>query len=191
MRCFIAIELSEAVKSTLSGIEEDLKKSKADVRWVKPDNVHLTLKFFGNIEEKKTEKIIEIMEGICNQYASFTIEIKGMGTFPNIKSPRVLWVGIEGNDTLKTLQEEIENKMESIGFEREDRAFTAHLTLGRFRSSIEKEGLLKAVKLHEKDTFVGSINVQSLSLIRSDLHPEGARYTKIIDIPLGKTTANT
>ena len=191
MRCFIAIELPEAVKSTLSGIEEELKKSKADVRWVKPDNVHLTLKFFGNIEEKKTEKIIEIMEGICNQYASFPIEIKGMGTFPNIKSPRVLWVGIEGNDTLKTLQKEIENRMESIGFEREDRAFTAHLTLGRFRSSIEKEGLLKAVKLHEKDTFVGSINVQSLSLIRSDLHPEGARYTKIIDIPLGKTTANT
>jgi len=191
MRCFIAIELPEAVKSTLSGIEEELKKSKADVRWVKPDNIHLTLKFFGNIEEKKTEKIIEIMENICNQYAPFTIEIKGMGTFPNIKSPRVLWVGIEGNDTLKTLQKEIENKMESIGFEREDRAFTAHLTLGRFRSSIEKEGLLKAVKLHEKDTFVGSINVQSLSLIRSDLHPEGARYSKIIDIPLGKTTANT
>ena len=191
MRCFIAIELPEAVKSTLSGIEEELKKSKADVRWIKPDNIHLTLKFFGNIEEKKTEKIIEIMESICNQYAPFTIEIKGMGTFPNIKSPRVLWVGIEGNDTLKTLQKEIENKMESIGFEREDRAFTAHLTLGRFRSSIEKEGLLKAVKLHEKDTFVGSINVQSLSLIRSDLHPEGARYSKIIDIPLGKTTANT
>ena len=191
MRCFIAIELPEAVKSALSGMEEELKKSKADVRWIKPDNIHLTLKFFGNIEEKKTEKIIEIMEGICNQYAPFTIEIKGMGTFPNIKSPRVLWVGIEGNDTLKTLQEEIGNKMESIGFEREDRAFTAHLTLGRFRSSIEKEGLLKAVKLHEKDTFVGSINVQSLSLIRSDLHPEGARYTKIIDIPLGKTTANT
>ncbi len=191
MRCFIAIELPEAVKSTLSGIEEDLKKSKADVRWVKPDNIHLTLKFFGNIEEKKTEKIIEIMENICNQYAPFTIEIKGMGTFPNIKSPRVLWVGIEGNATLKTLQEEIENKMESIGFDREDRAFTAHLTLGRFRSSIEKEGLLKAVKLHEKDTFVGSINVQSLSLIRSDLHPEGARYTKIIDISLGKTIANT
>src|SRR4030065_2894829 len=191
MRCFIAIELPEAVKSTLSGIEEGLKKSKADVRWVKPDNIHLTLKFFGNIEDKKTEKIIEIMENICSQYAPFTIKIKGMGTFPNIKSPRVLWVGIEGNDTLKTLQEEIEKGMESIGFEREDRAFTAHLTLGRFRSSIEKEGLLKAVKLHEKDTFVGSINVQSLSLIRSDLHPEGARYSKIIDIPLGKTTANT
>ena len=183
MRCFIAIELPEAVKSALSGIEEELKKSKADVRWIKPDNIHLTLKFFGNIEEKKTEKIIRIMESICNKYAPFTIEVKGTGAFPNVKSPRVLWVGIEGNDTLKTLQEEIENRMESIGFEREDRAFTAHLTLGRFRSSIEKEGLLKAVKLHEKDSF-GSISVQSLSLIRSDLHPEGARYTKIMEVPL-------
>ncbi len=187
MRCFIAIELPEAVKSALTGIEEELKKTRADVRWVKPENIHLTLKFLGNIEEKQTDEIIKIMGDVCSRYYPFNLEIRGMGAFPNIKSPRVLWVGIEGNDTLKTLQEEIDKGMETIGFEREDRAFTAHLTIGRFRSFIEKEGLLKMIKLHEKDPF-GSIDVRSLSLMRSDLHPEGARYTKILEIPLGKTT---
>ncbi len=186
MRCFIAIELPEAVKSALSGIEEELKKTKADVRWVKPDNIHLTLKFLGSIEDEKTERIIKTMETICSSHNLFTLEIKGMGAFPSLKSPRVVWVGIEGNDTLRSLQEEIDKGMESIGFERENRAFTAHLTLGRFRSSSGKEELLKMTKLHEKDAF-GLINVHSLSLMRSDLHPEGARYSRIAEIVIGKT----
>ena len=170
MRCFIAIELPEEVKSALSDIEDELKKTKADVRWVKPDNIHLTLKFLGNIEEKTTEEIIRKMEDICRRYNPIFLEIKGMGAFPSLKSPRVVWIGIYDNNNLKSLQEEIDRAMESIGFEGEDRAFTAHLTLGRFRSNTDKNKLLEAMKLHENDVF-GSINVQSLSLMRSDLHP--------------------
>jgi 2'-5' RNA ligase len=183
MRCFIAIEMSETVKSALSVIEEEFKKSRADVKWVNPENMHLTLKFLGNIKEEIVEKIINIMKRICSHYSPFNLEIKSVGMFPNRKSPRVLWVGVEDNNVLKTFQEEIDNGMASTGFEREDRKFTPHLTLGRFRSSRGNEPLLEAIKLHEKDHF-GSINVKSIFLIKSDLSPAGARYTEISEISL-------
>jgi len=176
--------MSETVKSALSVIEEEFKKSRADVKWVNPQNIHLTLKFFGNIKEEIVEKIINITERVCSHYNTFNLEIKSLGMFPNKKSPRVLWVGVEGNDVLKTFQGEIDNDMASIGFEREDRNFTPHLTLGRFRSFRGDEYLLEAIELHEKDHF-GSINVKSISLMKSDLSPAGARHTRIAEIPLG------
>ncbi|MBI4697762.1 MAG: RNA 2',3'-cyclic phosphodiesterase [Nitrospirae bacterium] len=138
MRSFIAIELPEAVRYALSGIEEELKKSRADVRWVKPENIHLTLKFLGDVEEKNTEKITEILKDICRRFKPFALEIKGMGVFPHPRSPRVLWTGMDISDTLENLQKEIEDAMTSLGFEREDRRFTAHLTLGRFRSLLTR-----------------------------------------------------
>ncbi len=185
MRCFIAIELPEAVKSALSGIEEELKRTGADVRWVKPENIHLTLKFLGNIEDSKAEKIADIMEKICNRCRPFEIEIKGAGMFPNTKSPRVLWSGLENSNVLKSLQEEIDEGMEAIGFDREKRGFTAHLTLGRVRSLKGKERLVEVMRLYEKEN-IGKMNVVSVSFMRSDLHPEGSRYTKIAEFPFGR-----
>ena len=185
MRCFIAIELSEAVKSVLSVIEEELKKTGADVRWVKPENIHLTIKFLGNIEEKIKEKIIESLKIVCSKYEHFSVELKGIGMFPNLKSPRVLWVGIGNNEILKGIQEEIDEGMGKAGLERENRKFTAHLTIGRISSLRGKEHLVKAMKTYENKNFE-KMNVASISFIRSDLHPEGARYTNIAKIPLGK-----
>ncbi len=184
MRSFIAIELPETAKSALAELQQEFKKCGADIRWVKPENIHLTLKFLGNIDEKNVDKVVKIIKEVCNRYNMFTLEVKGIGVFPNIKSPRVLWVGINGG-VLAELQGEIEDGMASLGFERENRKFTAHLTLGRFRSSMGKEGLLEAIKLHEKDSF-GSINVKSIFLMRSDLNPAGAQHTKIAGVFLGK-----
>ena len=189
MRSFIAIELSETVKSTLAELQQEFKKCGADVRWVNPDNVHLTLKFLGNIEEKSAEETLKLMEKTCSRYNPFNIELKGLGTFPNSKSPRVLWVGISGNSVLAELQRDIEDGMASLGFASENRKFTPHLTLGRFRSLKGKECLLEAIKLFEKNSF-GLINVKSIFLMRSDLSPAGARYTKIGEVPLDKSTAD-
>ncbi|MCK5287205.1 MAG: RNA 2',3'-cyclic phosphodiesterase [Thermodesulfovibrionia bacterium] len=184
MRCFIAIEISEVIKSELLEIEEELKKHGADVRWLKPDNIHLTLKFLGNIKEEIAGKISGIIEAICSHYDSFDLTVKGLGIFPNRKSPRVLWVGIEGNNILSTLQKEVDEGMSSIGLENEKSEFTAHLTLGRIRSSRGKEALLDAINQRKNDNF-GSITVKSLSLIKSDLSPTGATYTKISEVSLG------
>lgn len=183
MRCFIAIELPNTVKSSLVRLQDELKKCGADVRWVNPDNIHLTLKFLGSIKEELVKKILDAMKKVCGNYNSFNLAIKGIGMFPGPKSPRVLWLGIENNGTLKALQTDIDGEIAGLGFEREEREFRAHLTLGRFRSSIGKEKLFDAVDLHKKDSF-GTISVSFTSLMRSDLNPDGARHTRISDAPL-------
>jgi 2'-5' RNA ligase len=113
----------------------------------------------------------------------FNLDLSGMGAFPNIKSPRVLWVGIENSDTLKALQEDIERSLVSEGFEKEDKPFTAHLTLGRFRSRREKEALINAIKKRQND-HLGQMSVKALSLMKSDLHPSGAKYTRLFEASL-------
>ncbi|MBI5194770.1 MAG: RNA 2',3'-cyclic phosphodiesterase [Nitrospirae bacterium] len=185
IRCFIAIELSHEIKSALRSLQDKFKKFGADVRWVHPDNIHLTLKFLGSVNEKDTLKVINSMTDVCKKYPAFILEIKGIGIFPNINSPRVLWVGAEGDGILKGLQKDIEHGMEKIGVEQKDRKFTAHLTLGRFRSLTGKENLLKQIKLHENDSF-GAIDIKSLSLMNSELHPSGSRYTRLAEVLLGQ-----
>ncbi len=176
--------MPEAVKSALSEFQQELKKCGADVRWVKPESVHLTLKFLGNISEKDADRIIKTLEGTCSKNTEFTLDIAGAGVFPNKRFPRVLWVGINGNGTFTALQQEIEDAMASMGFEKENRKFLPHLTLGRFRSLIGKEALLEMIELH-KDNKFGVIDVKNVSFMKSELSPAGAKHTRIAEILLG------
>jgi 2'-5' RNA ligase len=114
------------------------------------------------------------------------VKISGVGVFPNIRSPRVLWAGVKGNDELTGLQQEIETGMTSLGFKQEKRRFRPHLTIGRFKSS-KGAGVLIDNLERSKDIEIGSIDVRALYLMRSDLSPAGARYTRIAEIPLGRT----
>ncbi len=186
MRSFIAIELPDTAKSALAELQRELKKTGADIRWVKPDNLHLTLKFLGNIEEKVIGTLVQVMRGTCNKYTPFNLEIKGMGFFPNVRSPRIIWVGINGNTAMTGIQSEIDSGLSSLGFEREKRNYAPHLTLGRFRTSQGKRLITEAVEQFSNRSF-GVIGVESLSLMRSDLHQAGARYTKIAEISLRET----
>jgi 2'-5' RNA ligase len=184
LRSFIAIELPEAVISALSEFQQELKKYGADVRWVKPQNIHLTLKFLGNIDDKDSDRIKKAIEGISKNCSYFDIRIKGTGVFPNMKNPRVLWIGVSENGILGGLQKAIEEAMSSLGFEKEDREFAPHLTLGRFRSSYGKESLLEKIELN-RDREFGHIPVRMVSLMKSDLSPAGAKYSRVAEIPLG------
>ncbi len=189
MRSFIAIEIPDTLKSAMAELQQEFKKYGADVRWVKPENIHLTLKFLGSIDKGEVDKITEIMKEICSRYTAFGLEMTGVGVFPGTRSPRVLWVSINSSRILTEIQREIDEGIANLGFKQEKRKFTAHLTLGRFRSAAGKEDLMKAVKLHEKDIF-GSVNVESISLMRSDLNPAGARYSKIAEFPLAQPGAD-
>ncbi len=188
MRSFIAIELDKTVKSALADLQKKLKKNMAGIKWVNPENIHLTLKFLGDIKEESTEQITTTMEKISSHYNSFNVEIKGLGLFPNMRSPRVLWAGINNTDILEPFQNEIDHGMEPIGFKRESRKFSPHLTLGRFKVLSGKKEIQQAVQHHENDSF-GVVHVRSLLLMKSELHPEGAKHTKIREISL-KITEN-
>lgn len=171
------------VKSALSVLQEEFKKYEADVRWVDPNNIHLTLKFLGNVDEKEILGIINIMREICKRYQPFNLRIGGVGVFPDTKSPRVIWAGVEYNTILEGLWMDIENEMMKIGFKREDRKFTPHLTLGRFRSISGRENLSEIIKLHKDDDF-GITLVKSISLMKSDLTPSGPRYSRIAEVSI-------
>lgn len=183
MRSFIAIELPDTVSAALVLLQQELKGCGADVRWVRPEGIHLTLKFLGDIEERAVEGIVERLKGTCRKFQTFHCEVKGVGVFPGVRAPRVLWAGIADHDILTSIQQEIEDGMSLLGFEREERKFTPHLTLGRFRSSKGKMVLMKRLEAY-KEFHLGIINVNHISLMRSDLGPTGAKYAGIAEIPL-------
>ena len=160
-----------------------MEKCGPDVRWTRPDNIHLTLKFLGDIEEGKADIIAERIEAICKGRLAFKLSVSGTGVFPNSRSPRVLWAGIELNDEIIAFQKGIEEAMASLGFEPEKRRFSPHLTLGRFRSSRAKQALLDKLDSARENIF-GIMDVNSVLLMRSDLGPGGAKYTIIATINL-------
>ena len=184
LRSFIAIELPETVKSAFVELQGELKKTGADIRWVKPENIHLTLKFLGNTEES-TDSIVDVIKGTCSRFEPVTLEIRGVGVFPNVKSPRVIWAGMNCNTALAEIRNSIEEGLFSLGFERDSRKFSPHLTLGRFRSSQGRRPLMDKIELL-KDKSYGMIHAETVVLMKSDLAPGGAQYTRLAEISLGK-----
>ena len=185
IRTFLAIELPEAIRRRIKEVQEDLRSSRADVRWVNPEKIHLTLKFFGNIEEARIDPIIKAVEGpVCNTQV-FPLGVKGIGTFPHSKNPRVIWMGlVDGKGILIPLQRQLETELERIGFEPEGRAFQPHLTLGRVNSSRGKEELIRSMERYQEEEF-GEIEVSKIVLFKSDLRPTGPVYTPLKEIKFG------
>src|SRR3989338_2661620 len=146
IRAFIAVEIDPETRQKISELISKLKKSNSDVKWITEDQMHLTLKFLGNIDNSKVQDISNALSSISNNFKSFAITLSGIGAFPNLNHPRVIWLGIDkGMDALKNLSERIENEMEKLGFEKENRGFTPHLTLGRLRSSKNMPELTKLI----------------------------------------------
>jgi len=185
LRSFIAIELPESIQSALSDIQKDFKKSDVDVRWVRPENIHLTLKFLGTIEESMAGSITDVLQKVSGNYGTFTMTLTGVGVFPHDRSPRVVWVGSKDSDILIDLQRDIDEGLASLGFEREKRKYTAHLTLGRVKSSRGKRALMEKIETYREREF-GSFDVGTISLMKSDLGPEGAKYTRVAEFRLSK-----
>jgi 2'-5' RNA ligase len=181
LRSFIAIELSESVKSALADLQNNFRKCRADIRWVKPAGIHLTLKFLGDIDD--VDGIKKVISKACNYYKPFDIEVAGVGVFPNIRSPRVLWVGIDENEVLAGLQSAIEDGLSLLGFKKDKRKYQPHLTLGRFRSLKGDRTVVDEIGLYN-NYRLGCMNASKVSLIKSELRPSGAVYSKITEITL-------
>lgn len=185
LRCFVAIEIPEPIKRDIGEFIEILKKYNVDVKWVIHKNLHITLKFLGNTTDVLLTKIREALLNIVLSYEPFYIKIYTIGVFPNRKYPRIIWVGLEDPGILKKLKNDIEDSMALLGYQKEDKEFIPHLTLGRVRS---QKGIINLI--NELDNFkgkdFGSMNVEGIKLMKSELKPKGAEYSCIYEIPFGR-----
>ncbi len=186
LRSFLAIELPAAILHRIGEVQEYLKSSKADVRWVNPENIHLTLKFFGNIEESQIDSIIKMIEKPAHATPPIVINARGIGAFPGLKNPRVIWVGLtDERKDLISFQKRLDEALRHTGFQPEDRPFHPHLTLGRTRSNRGKDELVRGMDRYREETF-GSFQVDRVVLFKSDLTPRGSIYTKLREVSLGE-----
>lgn len=188
IRSFIAIELSDEVKAGLRKLQGELK-SPGDtfVKWVAPDSIHLTLKFLGNISQQKVGQIVRVMEQAAEGMSPFRLVVSEVGAFPNLRQPRVLWVGISGEiEKLLVLQQRIDDGLVPLGFAKEARPFTPHLTLARLRevaSSGDKRSFGEMVtKKSPKVDY--EMTADSVNLMRSQLLPGGAVYSRLAEVKL-------
>lgn len=183
IRSFIAIELPENVKVHLAQLENNLKKDcKFNIKWVNPDNLHLTLKFLGNIETNKVEIIVQTIRDTLVGDRPFILNLDNLGVFPDLKNIQVIWIGLGGElDTLKIIQNKIESKLVPLGFIIEKRPFTAHLTLARVTENASYEDrqiLARSISKIEPEKNI-SFNVNSISLMKSQLARTGPTYTRL------------
>jgi 2'-5' RNA ligase len=185
VRSFLAIEIPGTILKKIEEVQEDLKLSRADVRWVNPEKIHLTLKFFGNIDESRIEPIVKSLEAPIQTTSPFSLRVRGVGAFPHLKNPRVIWMGlVEGREILTYFQKQLEEVLEKIGFDREERSFHPHLTLGRARSSKGKAELVGRMERYSEVEF-GDFQVERIVFFKSDLKPAGPVYTPLRELKLG------
>jgi len=190
VRLFLAISLPEKVKSRLAALQEELAQSRADVRWVRPEGIHLTLKFFGNVPESMIERLAEETRRVIQKERPGVIRLglKGLGAFPGgRKPPRVVWAGLEGDlIPLAKLQRALEEAFTKLGFEAEKRAFVPHVTLGRVKSPRRVEKLRQALSSRQEEEFFPpeEIEIKELVLYQSILKPSGAVYIPLRRFPL-------
>jgi 2'-5' RNA ligase len=184
MRLFIAVEIPDEVKKKVVELISELKKVEASIKWVEEENLHITLKFLGWVEDKDLEKLISMVSQTVENYGSFKVNFSGMGTFPEGKSPRVVWVGTtEGAEALEKLAKGLENDLSSAGFRSEKREFRSHLTIGRIK---EQKGvdILKAKMASIKDPNFGEAMIDRVFIMKSTLTAKGPIYEKIRGVKL-------
>lgn len=185
MRTFIAIPLTELIHQELGRLQNSLRESDADLKWTAPFNIHLTLKFLGEINDEQTVKIEASLNEIVKGRQPFNIHLAKIGAFPKIFYPRVVWVGIdEGYEECKALAKSIERAMEKLGFEKEKRAFSPHLTLGRVRSAKNKAQLITCIEKEKDFASQSKVSVSKIILFQSTLTPKGPIYTSLKEFPL-------
>ena len=182
------MEIPEDIRQQLTSVQRELKESHADVKWVRPDSMHLTLKFLGEIDPARVDDIREAIGPIAKDTAPFQVVVKGLGCFPRLHQPRVIWAGLsDTNGEMVELQKSIEESIEALGFRPEGKPFSPHLTLGRVRSGRGKDDLVSQVR-RLGDISLGDFSVHTVVQFRSELHPSGARYTKLWEVALSGTS---
>jgi 2'-5' RNA ligase len=184
IRAFIAVELPEAARRTLADLQNALRRDLSGVRWVRPEGIHLTLKFLGDIPEERVDAIGQALQAATQGQGPLTLAVKGLGVFPGIRKARVIWAGLGGETAdLVALQQRVDAALEPLDFPRERRRFKAHLTLGRFKKTPPAPALVSILE-RRSDYPPCEVAMGRVVLYRSELRPQGARYSPLIQAPL-------
>ena len=202
IRTFVAVELSHSVRHEIVRVQEQLKESiqaelkrvgsEARLQWVLPESIHLTLKFLGDVDERRIEPLCRALTETVDRLHPFSLQARGLGVFPNLRMPRVLWVGLSdshpqgGGACLTHLAEEVDRALHRLGFPSESRPFSPHLTLARIKERSREMGhALLDSGLLRSSMPLGTIDVSAVALLKSDLKPSGALYTALCRAQLG------
>ena len=179
IRCFIALEIPERIQNQLARIQGTLRNQIQKASWVKPSNIHLTLKFLGDVDPEELESIGEAIEGVASRHRSFALRVGGLGAFPNFARPRVMWAGVKvGGERVSVLAQDINVALSDCGFPLETKRFNPHLTIARLKERIDLRPY--ANQYRQYDHIDGAeMSVNTISLIQSQLHPTGAIYSTL------------
>lgn len=174
VRAFLAIDLKPELKDIINDVEAEFKEIDADIKYVNPQNLHLTLKFFGNITTEGIDLIAGKVEKVLKDFKPFTVEVEGCGAFPNKNRIKVIWIGTDNNPTLIKLHDALDKEFNKIGFDL-DRKFSSHLTIGRMKSAKNKDKI--KAKINEMNEYsFDTIEVNEIVLKKSTLTPKGPIY---------------
>jgi len=178
IRTFVAVDLAAGVKARLTALQEQLGRTGAGVKWTRPDNIHLTLLFLGEVEELEVVSICRVVQQRARRHAPFGIDVAGLGAFPNARRPKILWAGItDGAAELRALHTDLEEGLLDLGcYRREDREYTPHLTLGRLSHDDRAAGWGPVLAEHA-DWQGGSTPVDEVLVMASEMRKGGPEYT--------------
>jgi 2'-5' RNA ligase len=188
LRAFIAVEIPSEIHKAIESKTSSLRAMLDSrlVRWVPTGNIHLTLKFLGDVSPASVEMLSQMLSAEVSQHTSFELKFGGLGAFPNPRRPRVIWIGIQAPAELEALQRGIEAAAATLGYPNEKRPFSPHLTIGRVKQRTGSAGMQK-IRAALEEAQIGSLGtaqVKAMHLFKSDLKPTGAVYTRLFSAPL-------
>lgn len=188
IRAFIAIDLSPEIAQSLDQVLSDLKRRlpRMPIRWVPVQNIHLTIKFLGDVSVSNQELLTTMLKAEANRHPPFEIQVGDLGVFPSVRRPRVIWVGVESSPELLTLHRGVDAEMARLGYLPEEKSFTPHLTLGRVSRTANSDEIRRIgdVLSGYKVDVLGRQRVQAVHFYRSDLQPSGSVYTRLFTASL-------
>ena len=185
VRTFVAVLLDEELRRRISEVQQRVRKLAPDVRWVAPDNFHVTLKFLGGVRQERIAHIQDAMDEVVDGFSAFDLSLVGAGAFPNPRKPRVVWIGVEeGREQLIALANAVEHRLVDVGFEKEDKPFKSHITIGRVRDGKRAPDLTGALVGFDASE-IGRQRIDSIAVMESVLKPEGPEYTPLSVHKLG------
>lgn len=188
MRLFVAVNFPFEIKKSIGSFIQDLRKVKADLKWVEPENLHLTVQFLGNVSEEQVADIVEALKRPAAGIAPFTLKLSGVGVFPARERPRVFWVGAAGEtDKLLELSRRVQRELKGLGFDPGKNKFSPHLTIARLRSPAGFSDVMDRAEKAAENKVFGSAKISTVDLMLSELGPKGPKYYTLARAPLGGT----